>query len=90
MEVKVRKIENCGNLVGSVSINMDSEIGEVTLHGIKVLETSNGYMVVPPSYKGSDGKYYSHYYAKDLPELKEQILNELGLAEKKNKKWSKK
>lgn len=90
MEVKVRKIKNCGNLVGSVSIEMDSEIGEVTLHGIKVLETSKGYMVVPPSYRGGDGKYYSHYYAKDLNELKDQILEELGLGEKKNKKWSKK
>lgn len=88
MEVKVRKIDNCGNLVGSVSINMDSEIGEVTLHGIKVLETSQGYMLAAPSYKGSDGKYYSHYYAKEMGELKEQVLKELGLTEKK--KWGKK
>lgn len=88
MEVNVRKIENCGNLVGSVSIKMDSEIGEVTLHGIKVLETSRGYMLTAPSYKGSDGKYYSHYYEKELEELKEQVLKELGLAEKK--KWGKK
>lgn len=88
MEVNVRKIENCGNLVGSVSINMDSEIGEVTLHGIKVLETSQGYMLAAPSYKGSDGKYYSHYYAKEMGELKEQVLKELGLTEKK--KWGKK
>lgn len=88
MEVNVRKIENCGNLVGSVSINMDSEIGEVTLHGIKVLETSQGYMLAAPSYKGSDGKYYSHYYAKEMGDLKEQVLKELGLTEKK--KWGKK
>lgn len=88
MVVKVRKIENCGNLVGSVSIEMDTEIGEVTLYGIKVLETSNGYMVAAPSYKGSDGKYYSHYYAKELAELKDQVLKELGLTEKK--KWGKK
>lgn len=88
MEVNVRKIENCGNLVGIVSIKMDSEIGEVTLYGIKVLETSSGYMLAAPSYKGSDGKYYSHYFAKELIELKDQVLKELGLAEKK--KWSKK
>ena len=88
MEVKVKKIENCGNLVGSVSIKMDTEIGEVTLHGIKVLETSRGYMLAAPSYKGSDGKYYSHYYAKDLDELKEGVLKELGITEKK--KWGKK
>lgn len=88
MEVNVRKIENCGNLVGSVSIKMDTEIGEVALHGIKVLETSSGYMLAAPSYKGSDGKYYGHYYAKELVELKDQVLKELGLAEKK--KWGKK
>ena len=88
MEVNVRKIENCGNLVGSVSIKMDTEIGEVALHGIKVLETSRGYMLAAPSYKGSDGKYYSHYYAKGMEELKEQVLKELGLTEKK--KWGKK
>ena len=88
MEVNVRKIENCGNLVGSVSIKMDTEIGEVALYGIKVLETSRGYMLAAPSYKGSDGKYYSHYYAKDMEELKEQVLKELGLTEKK--KWGKK
>lgn len=90
MVVKVRKIKNCGNLVGSVSIEMDTEIGEVTLYGIRVLEKSNGYMVAAPSYKGSDGKYYSYYYAKDLNELKDEILDKLGQEEKKNKKWSKK
>ena len=88
MTVKVKKIENCGNLVGSVSIEMDTEIGKVTLYGIKVLETSKGYMLAAPSYKGSDGKYYSHYYAKDLSELKGEVLKELGITEKK--KWSKK
>lgn len=88
MEVNVKKIENCGNLVGSVSIKMDTEIGEVTLYGIKALETSGGYILAAPTYKGSDGKYYSHYYAKDLGELKGEVLKELGITEKK--KWSKK
>ena len=81
----MKKIENCGNLVGSVSIKMDTEIGEVTLHGIKVLETSRGYMLAAHYYKGSDGKYYSHYYAKDMSERKGEVIKEVGIKEKQ--KW---
>ena len=57
MEVKVKKIENCGNLEGSVSIKMDTEIGEVTLNGIKVLGTFGVFMLAGLVYRGSDGIY---------------------------------
>ena len=88
MHVKVRKIENCGNLVGSVTIACDSELGELTLYNLSVINGSKGYFLSPPSRKGKDGKYYCDYYLTEADEILPQILKELGLSGGK-KKWSK-
>ena len=89
MEVKVRKIENCDNFVGSVTVTCDSEVGELTLYNLKVMKGRKGYFLATPSRKGKDGQYYSEYYLADVDEILPEILKELGLSEDK-KKWSKK
>ena len=89
MEVKVRKVENCGNLVGSVVIKCDSEIGEIALYNLRVIKGTKGYFLAPPARKGEDGKYYNEYYLAYGEELIPEILKELGLSEEK-KKWGKK
>lgn len=89
MEVKVRKIENCGSLVGGVTITCDSEVGELTLYNLRVIKGSKGYFLAAPSRKGKDGSYYSEYCLADVDEILPEILKELGLSEDK-KKWSKK
>lgn len=89
MEVKVRKIENCDNFVGSVTIRCDSEVGKLYLYNLKVMKGSKGYFLAPPSRKGKDGSYYTEYYLEDVDEILPKILKELGVSEEK-KKWGKK
>ena len=40
----------------------DVEINGVKIYGCRFVEGKNGDFVSFPSYKGSDGKYYSHAY----------------------------
>lgn len=40
----------------------DVEINGVKIYGCRYVEGKNGDFVSFPSYKGSDGKYYSHCY----------------------------
>lgn len=89
MEVKVRKIDNCDNFVGSVTIRCDSEVGKLYLYNLKVMKGSKGFFLTSPSRKASDGKYYSEYYLEDADEILPEILKRLGLSED-NKKWGKK
>lgn len=89
MEVKVRKIENCGNFVGSVTIRCDSEVGKLYLYNLKVMKGSKGYFLASPSRKAADGNYYSEYYLEGADEILPGILKSLGLSGD-NKKWGKK
>lgn len=42
----------------------DMVVNGVSIYGCKVVEGKNGDFISFPSYKGSDGKYYSHAYIK--------------------------
>lgn len=46
------------------TVFFDVEINGVMIYGCRYVEGKNGDFVSFPSYKGSDGKYYSHAYIK--------------------------
>ena len=46
------------------TVFFDMEINGVMIYGCRYVEGKNGDFISFPSYKGSDGKYYSHAYIK--------------------------
>ena len=46
------------------TVFFDVEINGVMIYGCRYVEGKNGDFISYPSYKGSDGKYYSHAYIK--------------------------
>ena len=46
------------------TVFFDMEINGVMLYGCRYVEGKNGDFISFPSYKGSNGKYYSHAYIK--------------------------
>lgn len=59
-DIKVTRAHEFDN--GNVAFDM--EINGVTIYGATMIEGKKGDFVSFPSRKGSDGKYYSHCYAK--------------------------
>lgn len=53
----------------------DVEINGVMIYGCRYIEGKNGDFVSFPSYKGNDGKYYSHCYIK-LDEASISLIDE--------------
>lgn len=57
------------------TIFIDLEVNGVKIYGCRYVEGKNGDFISFPSYKGSDGKYYSHAYV-DLDEAMVQLIDE--------------
>lgn len=59
------------------SYAFDMEVNGVKIYGCWLKEGKNGNFVSFPSYKGSDGKYYSHCYFPISEELKKEIEDQI-------------
>lgn len=57
------------------TVFFDVDINGVMIYGCRFVEGKNGDFVSFPSYKGSDGKYYSHAYIK-LDEASVKLIDE--------------
>lgn len=57
------------------TVFFDVNINGVSIYGCRFVEGKNGDFVSFPSYKGSDGKYYSHAYIK-LDEATVSLIDE--------------
>ena len=57
------------------TVFFDVDINGVMIYGCRYVEGKNGDFVSFPSYKGSDGKYYSHAYIK-LDEAAISLIDE--------------
>ena len=60
---------------GFVFFNL--ELNGITIYGCKVIESDKGDFISFPSYKGTDGNYYSHVYARLDEELVKEIIEEI-------------
>ena len=56
---------------GFVFFNL--KLNGITIYGCKVIESGKGNFISFPSYKGTDGNYYSHVYAR----LDDMTTNEI-------------
>lgn len=56
---------------------VDLEINGVKVYGCRLIDSKTGKFIGFPSYKGSDGKYYSHAYIELSEEEIEQIENDI-------------
>lgn len=56
---------------GFVFFNL--KLNGITIYGCKVIESDKGDFISFPSYKGTDGNYYSHVYAR----LDDMTTNEI-------------
>ena len=54
--------------------SFDMKLNGVSLYNCRVVEGKNGDFISFPSYKGNDGKYYSHYWAKLSEENTKEII----------------
>lgn len=64
-------------------INFNARVNGVTIYGMQYIEYVNkegqpGSMIVPPSYKGSNGQYYNNAWFPISRELKADIEKQLG------------
>ena len=57
------------------TVFFDVDINGVMIYGCRFVEDKNGDFVSFPSYKGSNGKYYSHAYIK-LDEASVKLIDE--------------
>lgn len=55
----------------------DMQVNGVFIYGCRVIESKNGDFVSFPSYKGSDGKYYSHAWVKLSDEDTKSIVKQV-------------
>lgn len=63
-------------------INFNARVNGVTIYGMQYIEYVNkegqtGSMIVPPSYKGSNGQYYNNAWFPISRELKADIEKQL-------------
>ena len=63
-EVKIYNLEVKRAKEYKDTVFFDVDINGVMIYGCRFVEGKNGDFVSFPSYKGSDGKYYSHAYIK--------------------------
>ena len=66
--LNARKTKN-----GFVFFNL--KLNGITIYGCKVIESEKGNFISFPSYKGTDGNYYSHVYARLDDETVSDILD---------------
>ena len=57
------------------TVFFDLEVNGVKIYGCRFVEGKNGDFVSFPSYKGKDGKYYSHAFV-DLDEAMVSLIDE--------------
>ena len=55
----------------------DMQVNGVSIYGCRVIESKKGDFVSFPSYKGSDGKYYSHAWVKLSDEDTKSIVKQV-------------
>ena len=55
----------------------DMQVNGVSIYGCRVIESKNCDFVSFPSYKGSDGKYYSHAWVKLSDEDTKAIVKQV-------------
>lgn len=55
----------------------DMQVNGVSIYGCRVIESKNGDFISFPSYKGSDGKYYSHVWVKLSDEDTKAIVKQV-------------
>ena len=55
----------------------DMQVNGVSIYGCRVIESKKGDFVSFPSYKGSDGKYYSHAWVKLSDEDTKAIVQQV-------------
>lgn len=55
----------------------DMQVNGVSIYGCRVIESKKGDFVSFPSYKGSDGKYYSHAWVKLSDEDTKAIVKQV-------------
>lgn len=60
---------------GFVFFNL--KLNGITIYGCKVIESDKGNFISFPSYKGTDGNYYSHVYARLDEGLVKAIIEEI-------------
>ena len=74
-EVKIYNLEVKRAKEYKETVFFDVDINGVMIYGCRFVEGKNGDFVSFPSYKGSDGKYYSHAYIK-LDEASVKLIDE--------------
>ena len=74
-EVKIYNLEVKRAKEYKDTVFFDVDINGVMIYGCRFVEGKNGDFVSFPSYKGSDGKYYSHAYIK-LDEASVKLIDE--------------
>lgn len=62
------------------SYAFDMEVNGVKIYGCWLKEGKNGNFVSFPSYKGSDGKYYSHCYFQISDDMEKEIEEKIEAA----------
>lgn len=60
--VKIRKIENGGNLRAVAEVTFDNEL---TVKDVRLIDGQNGWFAAMPSRKGSDGRFRDVVYVHD-------------------------
>lgn len=60
---------------GFVFFNL--RLNGITIYGCKVIESDKGDFISFPSYKGTDGSYYSHVYARLDDMTQNEIIAEI-------------
>lgn len=60
---------------GFVFFNL--RLNGIIIYGCKVIESDKGDFISFPSYKGTDGNYYIHVYARLDEELVKEIIEEV-------------
>ena len=74
-EMKIHDLEVIRAKEYKETVFFDVRINGVNVYGCRFIEGKNGDFVSFPSYKGSDGKYYSHAYIK-LDEASVKLIDE--------------
>ena len=77
--VSVRRAKEITGRNGGTSYAFDMDVNGVTIYGcwVQSKKDGSGNFISFPSYKGSDGKYYSHVYFKIDETLQAEIEKQI-------------